>query len=108
MLDTVKTMRYIAGASVLDFSPSLLFHRRDLGAVGRRLLMTSANSRSQPREFEGCDEGIISVEEWRRWGPVSPLPAAVKQIVEDLKVLECKLDSPIEFGGNGGKLQVNA
>jgi hypothetical protein len=25
--------------------------------------------------------------------------------VDDLKVLECKLDSPIDFGGNGGKLQ---
>jgi len=70
--------------------------------------MTSSNLRSQPREFEGCDDGIISVEEWRRWGPVSPFPSAVKQIVDDLKVLECKLDAPIEFGGNGGKLQVNA
>ncbi|XP_019094309.1 PREDICTED: uncharacterized protein LOC104754492 [Camelina sativa] len=100
-------MRYIAGTSVvLDTSPSLLFHcrirRRKLGAAGRRLVMTPVNSRSQPRESE---DGIISVEEWRRWGPVSPFPAAVKQIVDDLKVLECKLDSPIEFGGNGGKLQ---
>lgn len=69
--------------------------------------MTSAISRSQSRESGGCDDGIISVEEWRRWGPVSPFPVAVKQIVDDLKVLECKLDCQIEFGGNGGKLQVD-
>jgi len=101
-------MRCIAGASVADFSPSLLFHRRNLVAVGQRLLMTSSILRSHTREFDVCDEGIISVEEWRKWGPVSPFPSAVKQIVDDLKVLECKLDSPIDFGGNGGKLQVNA
>ncbi|AEE27597.1 putative DTW domain-containing protein [Arabidopsis thaliana] len=98
-------MRCIAGASVADFSPSLLFHRRNLVAVGQRLLMTSSILRSHTREFDVCDEGIISVEEWRKWGPVSPFPSAVKQIVDDLKVLECKLDSPIDFGGNGGKLQ---
>jgi DTW domain-containing protein YfiP len=67
--------------------------------------MTSSILRSHTREFDVCDEGIISVEEWRKWGPVSPFPSAVKQIVDDLKVLECKLDSPIDFGGNGGKLQ---
>lgn len=68
--------------------------------------MTSVNSRSQERESGGCDDGIISVEEWWRWGPVSLFPVAVKQIVDDLKVLECKLDCEIEFVGNGGKLLI--
>ncbi|CAN8295751.1 unnamed protein product [Cochlearia groenlandica] len=98
-------MRCFAGASVLDFSPSLLFRRRELGHISRRLVMTSAYSRTHPRESGSCDDGFITVEEWRGWGSVSPFPAAVKQIVDDLKVLECKLDSQIEFGGNGGKLQ---
>ncbi|VVA89853.1 unnamed protein product [Arabis nemorensis] len=98
-------MRYFAGASVLDFSPSLLFRRRAIGDIDRRFVMTSVNSRSPARESGVCDDGIVTVDEWRRWGPVSPFPAAVKQIVNDLKVLECKLDCGIEFGGNGGKLQ---
>lgn len=61
---------------------------------------------SQVRSRESDEGGVITEEEWRRWGAVSPLPAAVKQIVDDLKVLELKVDAQIEFGGNGGKLQV--
>ncbi|CAN6981755.1 hypothetical protein IGI04_039051 [Brassica rapa subsp. trilocularis] len=104
-------MRCFAGASsALDFSsPSLLFsyriRRRQLGGIGRRLVMNSVSSQARSRESGGCDDGVVTEEEWRRWGAVSPLPAAVKQIVNDLKVLELKVDAQIEFGGNGGKLQ---
>lgn len=68
--------------------------------------MYSVSSQARSRESGGCDDGVVTEEEWRRWGAVSPLPAAVKQIVNDLKVLEVKVDAQIEFGGNGGKLQV--
>ncbi|XP_010542891.1 PREDICTED: uncharacterized protein LOC104815960 isoform X2 [Tarenaya hassleriana] len=98
-----------AGAYALNLSPSLDLSRRlccrKLGAIPRSSLMTSVSSRSPPCELVGGDGGAITVEEWQGWGPVSPFPAAIKQIVEDLKVLECKTDSEMEFGGNGGKLQ---
>lgn len=68
--------------------------------------MNSVGSQVRSRESGGRDDGVVTEEEWRRWGAVSPLPAAVKQIVDDLKVLELKVDAQIEFGGNGGKLQV--
>lgn len=68
--------------------------------------MNSVSSQARSRDSGGYDDGVVTEEEWRRWGAVSPLPAAVKQIVNDLKVLELKVDAQIEFGGNGGKLQV--
>lgn len=67
--------------------------------------MNSVSSQARSRDSGGYDDGVVTEEEWRRWGAVSPLPAAVKQIVNDLKVLELKVDAQIEFGGNGGKLQ---
>lgn len=51
-------------------------------------------------------EGVISLQEWQGWGTTSPIPTMVHQIVEDLKVLEEDLDAHMNFGGNGGKLQV--
>lgn len=52
------------------------------------------------------DDGFITLQEWQGWGAVSPLPALVQQIVEDLKALEKNFDAPMSFGGNGGRLQV--
>ncbi|KAH1104039.1 hypothetical protein AAZX31_13G280100 [Glycine max] len=54
------------------------------------------------------EEGVVvSLQEWQGWGTTSPLPTMVSQIVEDLKVLEEDLDAHMNFGGNGGKLQVS-
>lgn len=54
------------------------------------------------------EEGVVvSLQEWQGWGTNSPLPTMVSQIVEDLKVLEEDLDAHMNFGGNGGKLQVS-
>lgn len=50
---------------------------------------------------------VVSLQEWQGWGTNSPLPTMVSQIVEDLKVLEEDLDAHMNFGGNGGKLQVS-
>lgn len=50
---------------------------------------------------------VVSLQEWQGWGTTSPLPTMVSQIVEDLKVLEEDLDAHMNFGGNGGKLQVS-
>ncbi|KAJ4713746.1 DTW domain-containing protein [Melia azedarach] len=73
----------------------------------RRNLLTSSASRSPPREasIEDTGDGFITLQEWQGWGAVSPLPAMVKQIVEDLKALEKNIDAQMNFGGNGGKLQ---
>ncbi|XP_022748942.1 uncharacterized protein LOC111298492 isoform X2 [Durio zibethinus] len=52
----------------------------------------------------GCS-GSIALEEWLRWGCVSPVPAMVNEIIRDLKLLENNIDAHMVFGGNGGKLQ---
>lgn len=53
-----------------------------------------------------CVESSIGVEEWQAWGSTSPVPTAVGQIMEDLKSLETDTNSPLSFGGSGGKIQV--
>ncbi|KAJ4729819.1 DTW domain-containing protein [Melia azedarach] len=72
----------------------------------RNLLMTAA-SRSPQREvsIEDTGDGFIKLQEWQGWASVSPLPAMVKQIVDDLKALEENIDAQMTFGGNGGQLQ---
>lgn len=66
------------------------------------------DSCSPPREalVEDTGDGFISLQEWQGWGSVSPVPAMVKQIVQDLKALETSSDTHMSFGGTGGKLQV--
>ncbi|KAI4325118.1 hypothetical protein MLD38_030542 [Melastoma candidum] len=76
----------------------------------------AANSRSAPRmvttsgvgggEGPECTRPAVSPEEWREWGSLSmKVPSMVAEIVEDLRVLEKSMDSPLCFGGIGGKLQ---
>lgn len=85
---------------------------RPLFALSTRTHMESprVNSalRSPARETHigDTDDGFITLQEWQGWGAVSPLPALVQQIVEDLKALEKNFDAPMSFGGNGGRLQV--
>ncbi|XP_056177472.1 uncharacterized protein LOC115682394 isoform X3 [Syzygium oleosum] len=72
-------------------------------------LLTSA-SRAPPRQVRAADDaaakgGPISPQEWRGWGCVSPVPAMVTEVIEDLKLLEEDMDAPMSFGGTGGKLQ---
>ncbi|KDO51854.1 hypothetical protein CISIN_1g016430mg [Citrus sinensis] len=84
---------------------------RPLFALSTRTHMESprVNSalRSPARETHigDTDDGFITLQEWQGWGAVSPLPALVQQIVEDLKALEKNFDAPMSFGGNGGRLQ---
>lgn len=68
----------------------------------------SSSLRSPAREthIEDIGDGFITLQEWQGWGAVSPLPALVRQIVEDLKALEKNIDAHMSFGGNGGRLQV--
>ncbi|KAJ7981462.1 DTW domain-containing protein [Quillaja saponaria] len=63
--------------------------------------------RSPPREVhlgDGAD-GSITLQEWQGWGTISPIPALVTDIVEDMKILERDIDSHMSFGGLGGKLK---
>lgn len=52
------------------------------------------------------EDGAISPQEWQGWGTVSPVPAMVTEVIQDLKLLEKDIDTQMSFGGNGGKLQV--
>ncbi|KAL0320339.1 UNVERIFIED_CONTAM: hypothetical protein Sradi_5295400 [Sesamum radiatum] len=51
-------------------------------------------------------EATISLQEWQGWGAVSPVPSMVKQVIQDLKLLEGDIDSEMTFDGNHGKLSV--
>lgn len=48
----------------------------------------------------------ISLQEWQGWGTTSPVPAMVTEIAQELKAMEKDIDTPMSFGGTGGKLQV--
>ncbi|KAK9027515.1 hypothetical protein V6N11_067348 [Hibiscus sabdariffa] len=95
----------------LQFSSSLKFSPKTrVECRPRRLhrpIMSSA-SRSSPRDADlndtGCG-GAITLEEWQGWGCVSPVPAMVNAVIQDLKLLENNTDAQMVFGGNGGKLQ---
>lgn len=52
------------------------------------------------------EDGAVSLQEWQGWGAVSPVPAMVTEVIQDLKLLEEDIDAKMSFGGNGGKLQV--
>lgn len=89
--------------------PSLLhFSTRNLMNSPPRSLVVSAASRSPLRETFVQDTGdsFITLQEWQGWGTVSPIPAIVSQIIDDLKSLEKNINAQMSFGGNGGKLQV--
>ncbi|KAH6775364.1 DTW domain-containing protein [Perilla frutescens var. hirtella] len=43
----------------------------------------------------------VSLEEWQGWGTISPVPAMVNQVIDDLKLLEKDLNAPMTFGGRG-------
>nr|XP_027127419.1 uncharacterized protein LOC113743563 isoform X1 [Coffea arabica] len=47
----------------------------------------------------------ISLQEWQGWGAISPLPAMVIEVIQDLKLLEKDIGAHLDFGGNHGKLQ---
>ncbi|KAK4420896.1 hypothetical protein Salat_2040100 [Sesamum alatum] len=49
-------------------------------------------------------EAAISLQEWQGWGTISPVPSMVKQVIQDLKLLEKDIDSEMTFDGNHGKL----
>ncbi|KAI9177871.1 hypothetical protein LWI28_020132 [Acer negundo] len=101
---TTSTSRALAFKFSLPFL--VLSTKTRMGSPPRNLLMSSV-SRSPPREVlvEDTGDGFVSLQEWQRWGSVSPVPATVKQIIEDMKALERKTDAQMSFGGIGGKLQ---
>nr|KJB31700.1 hypothetical protein B456_005G201900 [Gossypium raimondii] len=92
-------------SSSLKFSPKTHIDYRP-GSLHSSIM--SSASRSSPREAllddSGCG-GPITLEEWQRWGCVSPVPAMVNAVIQDLKLLENNIDAHMVFGGNGGKLQ---
>ncbi|XVF44255.1 hypothetical protein PTKIN_Ptkin02bG0105800 [Pterospermum kingtungense] len=101
----VFTVAYQFSSSSLKFSAKTHteFRPRSLHSS----IMNSA-SRSSPREVRvngtGCGSNI-TLEEWQGWGCVSPVPPMVKEVIQDLKLLENNIDAQMVFGGNGGKLQ---
>lgn len=68
------------------------------------LSVSSFSCSSPTRQFHG--DSFIGLQEWQSWGTMSPVPAMVSEIVEDLKVLEKESNAHITFGGHGGKIQV--
>ncbi|GMI74815.1 hypothetical protein HRI_001150800 [Hibiscus trionum] len=92
----------------LHFSPSLNFSpQTHIKYRPRRLnsLIMSSVSRSSQRETKlsatDC-VGAITLEEWQGWGCVSPVPAMVNAVIQDLKLLDNNIDAQMVFGGNGG------
>ncbi|KAL4280752.1 hypothetical protein GQ457_03G006500 [Hibiscus cannabinus] len=95
----------------LQFSPSLKFSPKTRVEFRPRNLhrpVMSSASRSSPRDADlndtGCG-GAITLEEWQGWGCVSPVPAMVNAVIQELRLLENNTDAQMVFGGNGGKLQ---
>lgn len=66
---------------------------------------TAARSSSRSPERRDCTDTSISLQDWKGWGTNSPVPAMVTEAIEYLKLLERDIDSQMNFGGLGGKLQ---
>ncbi|KAJ4825466.1 hypothetical protein Tsubulata_047067 [Turnera subulata] len=63
------------------------------------------DSKDPPSEGGGDDGFALTLQEWQGWGTVSPVPAKVLEVIEDLKLLERNIDAQMSFGGHKGKLQ---
>ncbi|CAI0549739.1 unnamed protein product [Linum tenue] len=89
--------------------PSLAFYATVISSMDsppRFLQPTLSNSaaRSPPR-LSDIGDGSITLQEWQRWGPVSPIPSKVLEVIDELKLLEKNVDTQMSFGGSGGKLK---
>ncbi|CAN0915031.1 GPI-anchored protein LLG3 [Linum grandiflorum] len=65
---------------------------------------SSSSACSAAGKSDGGDSSI-TLQEWRGWGAVSPIPSKVLEVIDDLKLLESNIDAQMKFGGSGGKLK---
>ncbi|CAL1406583.1 unnamed protein product [Linum trigynum] len=89
--------------------PSLAFYATVISSMDSppRFLqptLSSSAARSPPR-LSDIGDGSITLQEWQRWGPVSPIPSKVLEVIDELKLLEKNVDTQMSFGGSGGKLK---
>ncbi|KAM7271318.1 hypothetical protein ACFE04_030532 [Oxalis oulophora] len=81
-------------------------HFKSLHTITVSAMTTSSSSSRQPRTSNGGGgEGLITSQEWQRWGPISQVPSIVNDVIQDLKMLEKNIDAHMVFGGIGGKLK---
>ncbi|KAM7270690.1 hypothetical protein ACFE04_029904 [Oxalis oulophora] len=81
-------------------------HFKSLHTITVTAMTTSSSSSRQPRTSNGGGgEGLITSQEWQRWGPISQVPSIVNDVIQDLKMLEKNIDAHMVFGGIGGKLK---
>ncbi|KAK9285466.1 hypothetical protein L1049_024659 [Liquidambar formosana] len=104
-------MLSVTRALLLKCSPSpTVCNKTQMDSRPRSLRGTFSRSasRSPPREArigDSVGDESITLQEWQGWGTISPVPAMVSEVVDDLKVLERDIDAQMSFGGTGGKLQ---
>ncbi|KAK1285408.1 hypothetical protein QJS10_CPB20g01855 [Acorus calamus] len=67
--------------------------------------LTSTSPSHSPPIGTQSEEELLSLREWQAWGTASPVPTMVAQVIKNMKALERDSDSPMTFGGVGGKLQ---
>ncbi|CAA0808837.1 DTW domain-containing protein [Striga hermonthica] len=74
-------------------------------SMGTKPISTKYSSSTPKYAQEIADaEGSISLQEWQGWGPISPVPSTVNQVIHDLKLLENEVGACMTFDGNHGKL----
>ncbi|CAI9089409.1 OLC1v1023978C2 [Oldenlandia corymbosa var. corymbosa] len=69
---------------------------------------SAADSPVQDSRSSSCNgDAAVSLQEWQNWGAISPVPAMVTEVIEDLNLLEKDMNTLMDFGGNHGSLRGN-
>lgn len=100
-----STAFLLASRYLCDLSPAYCARAKQRVA-GIALVPPMAASQGRGVRVD-VGEQAVSLAEWQDWGTSSPVPAMVKQVMDDLRALDRDNDTRMCFGGLGGKLQVH-
>ncbi|KAJ6379260.1 hypothetical protein OIU76_015974 [Salix suchowensis] len=90
----------------ISLPPPAFSLRTHMESPPRTHLTSASHSPQTNAGIKDTSDGLaITLQEWQGWGAVSPLPAKVVEIVNDLKLLEKTTEVQMSFSGHRGKLE---
>ncbi|KAJ6693276.1 hypothetical protein OIU85_004080 [Salix viminalis] len=91
----------------ISLPPPAFSLRTHMESPPRTHFTSASHSPQTNADIKDTSDGLaITLQEWQGWGAVSPLPAKVVEIVNDLKLLEKTTEVQMSFSGHRGKLEV--
>ncbi|KAB5530100.1 hypothetical protein DKX38_020181 [Salix brachista] len=90
----------------ISLPPPAFSLRTHMESPPRTHFTSASHSPQTNADIKDTSDGLaITLQEWQGWGAVSPLPAKVVEIVNDLKLLEKTTEVQMSFSGHRGKLE---